>query len=90
LAGTISVYSKKAIPQLARIAMTIGRLLRVFRCPYQAKVMKMLDKVRRMMVFIGQSCLLLRGHDVLARRYRGGRNQTRSQDIKCALATPRG
>ena len=46
LAGTISRYSKNAIPQLAR--MTLGRAVsRYFRCPYQAKVMNTLDSTSR-------------------------------------------
>src|SRR5690606_14234672 len=41
LAGTIRVYSKNAMPQLTRMAITSGALL-YFRCPYQAKVMNTL------------------------------------------------
>src|SRR5688572_7678974 len=37
------------MPQLARIAIHIGEFL-YFRCPYQAKVMKMLEIVRRIAV----------------------------------------
>ena len=35
LAGTISRYSKKAMPQLTRMARNRGEFL-YFRCPYQA------------------------------------------------------
>ena len=41
LAGTISRYSKKAMPQLTRITVSSGACL-YFRCPYQAKVMNTL------------------------------------------------
>src|SRR5690606_27629662 len=44
LAGTIRQYSKNAIPQLTRITANSGEDL-YFRCPYQAKVMKMLEAV---------------------------------------------
>src|SRR5262245_55141415 len=42
LAGTCRQYSKKAIPQLTRIA-AISELCLYFRCPYQAKVMNTLE-----------------------------------------------
>src|SRR5690606_21645557 len=42
LAGTIRQYSKNAIPQLTRITANSGEDL-YFRCPYQAKVMKILE-----------------------------------------------
>ncbi len=41
LPGTCRQYSKKAMPQLTRIAIISGVLL-YFRCPYHAKVMKTL------------------------------------------------
>ena len=44
LAGTCSRYSNSAIPQLIRAAMIQGLLLRVFRGPYQAKVMNRLEQ----------------------------------------------
>src|SRR5690606_20729172 len=44
LAGTCRQYSKKAIPQLARITTTSGVVLN-FRCPYQAKVMNRFEAV---------------------------------------------
>ncbi|MMZ70649.1 hypothetical protein D1872_337440 [compost metagenome] len=46
LAGTARQYSKKAMPQL-RITTIHNGLLPNFRCPYQAKVMKTLDKASR-------------------------------------------
>ena len=42
LAGIISRYSKKAMPQLTRITFHSATSLN-FRCAYQAKVMKTLD-----------------------------------------------
>jgi hypothetical protein len=44
-------YSKKAMPQLTRITFQSASW-RNFRWPYQAKVMKMLEKMSRMMVHI--------------------------------------
>src|SRR5579872_2257592 len=49
LAGTCRQYSKKAIPQLARMTIHSGEA-RYLRCPYQAQVMKMLEPIRRRMV----------------------------------------
>ncbi|MCY1383344.1 hypothetical protein D9M69_714640 [compost metagenome] len=46
MAGTISVYSKNAMPQLARIATNSGDDV-YFRCPYQAKVMKTFEASSR-------------------------------------------
>jgi hypothetical protein len=37
------MYSNSAIPQLAKIAIHIGRLLNL-RCPYQAAVMKQFER----------------------------------------------
>jgi hypothetical protein len=51
-AGTIRQYSKKAIPQLTRITV-ISAVSLNFRCPYQAKVMKMFEARRRPMVTSG-------------------------------------
>jgi hypothetical protein len=41
------------MPQLATITIHSGESL-YFKCPYQAKVMKMLEMVRRMTVFTGR------------------------------------
>jgi hypothetical protein len=49
LAGTWKQYSKKAIPQLARITFQRASL-RYLRWPYQAKVMKIFEIVRRRIV----------------------------------------
>ena len=49
-AGTCSMYSKKAIPQLANAATIHGLADMFFRCPYHAKVMKRLLNVRRAIV----------------------------------------
>ena len=46
-AGTIKQYSKNAIPQLIRIAFHNGIPV-FFKCPYHAKVIKMLDAKSRM------------------------------------------
>src|SRR5689334_14179136 len=59
-AGTISKYSKNAMNQLTRITFQSAAPL-YRRCPYQANVMKMFEKQRRMIgshfcwrrVFIG-------------------------------------
>ena len=51
LAGTWKQYSKKAMPQLTRMTFHSASW-RNFRWPYQAKVMKMLEKMRRMTVHI--------------------------------------
>src|SRR6185312_7669855 len=47
-----SEYSRKAIPQLTRIATIRGLFSRFFKWPYQAKVMKMLEPNRSRMVFM--------------------------------------
>src|SRR4030095_5987621 len=52
LAGTWKQYSMNAMPQLARTAMTSGRVPRFFRCAYQAKVMKTFAATRRRTVLI--------------------------------------
>src|SRR5450432_3514314 len=49
LAGTWKQYSKKAMPQLARITFQSASL-RYFRCPYHAKVMKIFETVSRRIV----------------------------------------
>src|SRR5258708_38254423 len=43
------MYSNSASPQLAKIAIHIGRLLNL-RCPYQAAVMKQFERIRRPIV----------------------------------------
>ena len=45
-AGIISVYSKKAIPQLTKRAMRKGLSFRFFKCPYQANSIKRLEQHR--------------------------------------------
>src|SRR5262245_34274641 len=52
LAGTWRQYSKKAIPQLTRIASHSADCL-CLRCPYQANVMNTLERVKRTMVTMG-------------------------------------
>ena len=44
LAGTIIIYSKNAMPQLAKIATHNGVLLN-FKCPYHANVIKTFEPV---------------------------------------------
>ena len=49
LAGTVRQYSKKAMPQEKRMTQISGQLVEIFiscslRCPYQAKVMKILEQ----------------------------------------------
>ena len=55
LAGTWRVYSKNAIPQDNKIMAMRGQWVVTFiscslRWPYQAKVMKILEKISRIMV----------------------------------------
>src|ERR1039457_3974018 len=58
LAGTWKQYSAKAMSQL--MTMTLNRgAWRYFRWPYQAKVMKMLERVRNSIVVMGTCCLIL-------------------------------
>ncbi|MNJ79175.1 hypothetical protein D3C77_771090 [compost metagenome] len=45
-------YSNQTMPQLMSAAITRGLVFRVIRWPYQAKVMKALDKVGRAAVCI--------------------------------------
>src|SRR5271154_525911 len=46
LAGIMKTYSKKAMPQLARMTSQSGELLNFgFRLPYHANVMKMFEQV---------------------------------------------
>src|SRR5690348_17980698 len=49
--GTWNRYSKKAIPQLASAATIQGLSCRFLRCAYHAKVMKVLEQIKRRMVF---------------------------------------
>src|ERR1700722_8238316 len=51
LAGTLKKYSKKSIIQLITITLNRGTL-RYLRWPYQAKVMKMLEKVSSAIVLM--------------------------------------
>src|SRR3954452_1072170 len=51
LAGTMKQYSTNAIDQLTRMASHSADCL-YLRCPYHAKVMKMLEIVSRMAVFM--------------------------------------
>jgi hypothetical protein len=46
------MYSNKAIPQDTAIAMYNAELLTCFRCPYQAKVIKILLAVSNKTVWI--------------------------------------
>src|SRR5687767_14335558 len=47
LAGTCSRYSNSAMPQLITAATYQAFPFRLLRCPYQAKVMKMLERISR-------------------------------------------
>src|SRR5713226_9457237 len=60
-AGTWKQYSKKAIPQLARMTFQSASL-RNFKWPYHAKVMKILDTMSNRIVRIGKGapCTVLR------------------------------
>src|SRR3954468_10389414 len=49
-AGTCSMYSKSAMPQLARMGTISGFAPRSRRCAYHAKVMKTLEPRRRRIV----------------------------------------
>jgi hypothetical protein len=51
LAGIIRQYSKKAIPQLNRIAFHKGIFLS-FKCPYQANVIKIFERINKEIVLI--------------------------------------
>ena len=57
LAGTVRQYSKKAMPHENRMTQISGHEVEIFiscslRCPYQAKVMKMLEQTSIRMVQI--------------------------------------
>src|SRR6266704_2098623 len=58
-AGTWKQYSKKAMPQLAKITFHSASL-RNFRCPYHATVMKTFEMVSRRIVRICSRCSSLR------------------------------
>src|SRR5688572_4444645 len=66
-AGTCSMYSKKAMPQLTSAATYQGWPLRLRRCAYHANVMKILERTSRMtVVTIGG---MMRGlHEVFSER----------------------
>src|SRR5580765_8584206 len=55
LAGTWKQYSKKAMPQLIIVTFHSGTFW-YLRCPYQAKVIKMLEINKRKMVIM---CVLI-------------------------------
>src|SRR6185503_9264731 len=58
LAGTISRYSKRAMPQLASAAIHQGLADSSFRCAYHAKVMKTFDRASRPAdAATGESCI---------------------------------
>src|SRR6266853_4589953 len=57
-AGTWKQYSAKAMSQLMRMTLNSGAW-RYFRCPYHAKVMKMLERVRSRIVVMRICCLIL-------------------------------
>jgi hypothetical protein len=50
LAGTAKQYSKPAISHETRMAFQSGQSWPYFKWPYQAKVMKTLEQVRRSIV----------------------------------------
>src|SRR6201988_2267749 len=57
-AGTISRYSKSAMPQLASAAIHQGLAESSFRCAYQAKVMNTLEATSRPAVAaMGEICM---------------------------------
>src|SRR5882672_10078740 len=69
LAGTCNRYSKKAMPQLARITSNSGLFLN-FKCPYQAKVMKTFEQIRST-IGSQRDCVksfIIRGGDPAERR----------------------
>src|ERR1700675_1230547 len=64
-AGTWKQYSAKAMSQLMTMTLNSGAW-RYFRWPYQAKVMKMLERVRSRIVVM-RICCLIRGFDCTLR-----------------------
>ena len=58
LAGTWKQYSAKAMNQLMTMTLNSGAW-RYFKWPYQAKVIKMLERVRSRIVVIGICCPIL-------------------------------
>src|ERR1700675_2794009 len=57
-AGTWKQYSAKAMSQLMTMTLNSGAW-RYFRWPYQAKVMKMLERVRSRIVVMRICCLIV-------------------------------
>src|SRR5271163_2153028 len=60
LAGTWKIYSNKAIPQLARITIQSGWSLN-FRCPYQARFIKVFERVSSRIVFMAHDPIAAHG-----------------------------
>jgi len=50
-AGTCKRYSSRAIPQLTNAAIYHGLAFRFLRCPYQANVINIFDKISKIVVF---------------------------------------
>src|ERR1700681_4695558 len=69
LAGTWKQYSAKAMSHEMTMTLNSGAW-RYFRWPYQAKVMKMLERVRSRIVVI-RICCLIRGFDCTPSRSSG-------------------
>ena len=86
LAGTARQYSKKAMPQLDQNGEEQRRGL-VFRCPYQAKVMKMLERVRSTIGAIQRSKVpAAASYASMAGRQRyGGRHRPPAAVCPCPL-----
>src|SRR5712671_6599679 len=70
-AGTWKQYSAKAMSQLITMTLNNGAW-RYFRWPYQAKVMKMLERVRSRIVVMRICCLIL-GFDCTPQQWSDGR-----------------
>lgn len=69
LAGTINIYSRRAIPQLIKTAPIIPVFFNKamslnLKCPYQAMVIKVLEAIKRSMVYRG------RMKDIKIRRFK--------------------
>src|SRR5579864_3186322 len=75
-AGTWKQYSKKAMPQLARITFQSASL-RYLRWPYQAKVIKIFETVSRTIVSTGDVSAM--GWDFVQTQFSG--NRLRKQRI---------
>src|SRR6185436_17561706 len=83
LAGTISRYSKRAMPQLTRAAIHQGLAESSFRCAYQAKVMNTFDRARRPTeVATGESCINPSFRFSAKRRQLGTRSPFLFQELK--------